>query len=564
MKKLITVVSLTTLFLVLLTNISLVSAKTLTSKSDSVHIWCSPNLAEIATSWMSEYTRLNSDIKMELKIVDNDKVPLLTQNPEFLGFVSNDFLPGEKKETEWRMVIARNVIVPVINSKNPYLNKIKEQGITPGQFAKVLEVTSNQSWGILLDDEQLTSNECYCFGEQNMDACLSDFLKINQEKIHYLKVSGKDEFIAKILNDPYSIGFCLLTDVLDAGNQELLSGISIIPIDKNGNKKVDYFEDIYGSYDDLSRGIWIGKYPRALYENIYAVSATQPREEINVDFLEWVLTEGQPYLFTAGLSELVFNERKSKIEDLTEVQSPIIEANTNSNQAGMILIFMGLLVVGGFILFLVFYFKREKKYASFENQLNTAVFGEHSITAPSGLFFDKTHTWAFMEKEGSVRIGIDDFLQHVTGSITKVKMKNLGEKITKGDTFLSIIQHGKQLDIKAPVSGTIMERNICLQNKSSIINSSPYDEGWVYKVKSDNWLKEIKSLFMGEAYKDWLKSEFTRLKDFISFRIKPESSMNMQVVMQDGGEIKDNVLEEFGPQVWEEFQNDFINSSNRI
>lgn len=563
MKKLITLISLATLFLVLLTS-TMVSAKTLEAKSDSVHVWCNPSLTEIATSWVSEYTRLNSEIKMGLKVVDKEAVPLLMQKPDYLGFFSNDFLPLVEDKPVWKMAVARNVIVPVINSKNPLLNKIQQQGITPTKFAEVFGNSSNQSWGNLLDDEQFSSSACYFIGDKNVDACLSEFLKTNQKEIQYLKVSGKEEFLTEILNNPYSIGFCRLNDVLDAENQEFVNGISIVPIDKNGNNKVDYFEDIYGSYDDLSRGIWIGKYPKALYENIYAVSVAQPTQEKNLDFLEWVLTEGQPYLFTAGYSELVFNERKSKIENLTLIQLPIIDVQANSNRAGMILIVIGLLAVAGFIMFFVFYFRGEKKDADQENLSKTTVFGEHSITAPSGLFFDKSHTWAFMEKEGAVRIGIDDFLQHVTGSITKVKMKNPGEKITKGDTFLSIIQHGKQLDIKSPVSGTIMEKNICLQNKSSIINISPYDEGWVYKVKSDNWLKEIKSLFMGDTYQTWLQSEFIRLKDFLSLRIKPESSLNMQVVMQDGGEIKDHLLEEFGPLVWEEFQNDFINGTNRI
>lgn len=564
MKKLIPLISLATLFVVLFTNITQVSAKYSEVNNDSVRVWCSPGMSEIATFWVSEYTRLNPEIKIGLKIASKEEVPVFMEKPDYLGFFSNDFIPINNNKPEWKMAVGRDIIVPVMNAKNPYNKEILQKGITPAQFAEVFVGSSNQSWGKLLGDEQLNSIGCFCFGEEYIDVCLSEFLKTNKEKIHYSKVSGKDEFITEILNNPYSIGFCRLTDILNVENQELLKGISLVPIDKNGNKKVDYFEDIYSNTGDLARGIWIGKYPRALYENLYVVSGAQPTGEKNLDFLEWILTAGQPYLFSAGYSELLFNERKSKLEDLAEDRTPIIEAQTNSNQAGMILIFIGVIAVGVFILFLVFYFKSEKKDAVRESLPNSAVFGEHSITAPSGLFFDKSHTWAFMEKEGSVRIGIDDFLQHVTGSITKVKMKNPGEKITKGDTFLSIIQYGKQLDIKSPVSGIIMERNLCLQNKSSIINSSPYGEGWVYKVKSDNWLKEIKSLFMGETYQIWLQNEFIRLKDFLSLRIKPESSLNMQVVMQDGGEIKDHLLEEFGPLVWEEFQNDFINTSNKV
>ncbi|MFA5418546.1 MAG: hypothetical protein WC341_08815 [Bacteroidales bacterium] len=563
MKKFIPLISLATLFVVLTTNIEQVSAKSFEAKSDSVQIWCSPDLAEIASSWASGYTRINPEIKLGLKIAGKDDIPELMEKPEFFWFFSSDFFSGDKNVTVRTTTVGREIIVPVMNTKNPFLNQILQQGIAPAQFAEVFAGSSNPTWGKLLDDGSLNSVGCACFVETYIDSNLSEFLKTNQDIIHYSKVLGKEGFVTEILNNPNSIGFCRLTDVLDPENQELLEGISLVPIDMNSNKKVDYFEDIYTNSGDLARGIWIGKYPRALYQNIYALSGIQPAGETNLEFLEWILTGGQSYLYSAGYSELVFNERKSKLEDLTEVRVPIVDAQTKSNHSGMILIIIGLLVVGGFILFLVInYFGGEKKEAALEDRPHIPVFGEHSVTAPAGLFFDKSHTWAFMEKEGTVRIGIDDFLQHVTGSITKVKMRNPGEKIRKGEPFLSLIQYGKQLDIKSPVSGTILERNKWLQTESSILNISPYGEGWVYLMKSDNWLKEIKSLFMGESYQAWLQYEFSRLKDFLSYHIKSKSLVNLPVVLQEGGEMKDHLLEEFGPQVWEEFQNDFINGAD--
>ena len=61
-----------------------------------------------------------------------------------------------------------------------------------------------------------------------------------------------------------------------------------------------------------------------------------------------------------------------------------------------------------------------------------------------------------MEQNGIVKVGIDDFLQHITGPITRIKMKNEGDKVKKGEQILSLIQNGKQLNIYAPVSGTII------------------------------------------------------------------------------------------------------------
>ena len=75
-------------------------------------------------------------------------------------------------------------------------------------------------------------------------------------------------------------------------------------------------------------------------------------------------------------------------------------------------------------------------------------------------------------------------------------MKIPGEKIKKGDIVLSLVQKGKQLNIYSPVSGTIKEQNKALLTNSSLINSSPYSDGWIYMIEPTNWLREIQFLDM--------------------------------------------------------------------
>ena len=166
-----------------------------------------------------------------------------------------------------------------------------------------------------------------------------------------------------------------------------------------------------------------------------------------------------------------------------------------------------------------------------------------------------------MEKDGNVRIGIDDFLQHVTGPITRINMKNPGDSIKKGEPFLTLIQQGKHLNIQSPVSGIVREQNKGLVANSSIINTAPFSEGWVYVVEPANWLKEIQAFAMGDKYRNWLKTEFSRLKDFLTSGIKSLGIVEPTPILQDGGELRDGILESFGPEVWEEFQTGFINLS---
>ncbi len=186
-------------------------------------------------------------------------------------------------------------------------------------------------------------------------------------------------------------------------------------------------------------------------------------------------------------------------------------------------------------------------------------FSENTIVVPKGLYFDKTHTWAFMDKDGMVKIGIDDFFPHVTGLLTGIKMKNSGETIKKNEVFLSIIRNGKQLNIKAPVSGVIKTQNKALLTNTSLINSFPYSDGWVYVIEPTNWVREIQFLFIAEKFSTWLNTEFTRLKDFLAVYSKVNTPEYAGVILQDGGALKDGVLSNLDPEIWEDFQTNFIN-----
>jgi hypothetical protein len=67
-------------------------------------------------------------------------------------------------------------------------------------------------------------------------------------------------------------------------------------------------------------------------------------------------------------------------------------------------------------------------------------------------------------------------------------------------------------------------------------------------------------LDMAEKYKLWLTNEFSRIKDFLAATLKPDSPEYAYVVLQDGGVLKDNILADFGPEVWEDFQTNFLDT----
>ena len=68
-------------------------------------------------------------------------------------------------------------------------------------------------------------------------------------------------------------------------------------------------------------------------------------------------------------------------------------------------------------------------------------------------------------------------------------------------------------------------------------------------------------MIMADKFREWLDDEFTRLKDFMATSASSNRVVYDHIVLQDGGELTDNVLADMAPEVWEDFQNQFIDVS---
>jgi glycine cleavage system H lipoate-binding protein/ABC-type phosphate transport system substrate-binding protein len=528
-------------------------------QTGSVSIMCTPDLNELTSKWAKEYSSLNPEVKIDVNKVSFESPKLGTG--EHLGFVSNKALSDSKDAGLWKLAVGRNVIVPVINSGNQYLTELQKKGIAQEQFIQIFKNAGTANWGTLVSNSSKEPVRIYVVNDETIKSGLSKFLKDTKIQDASITFGTREDVISAIQGDPYAIGFCKVVDVQNIDNQSLIANVSLLPIDKNGNGTIDYMEDIYADLNTFHRGVWIGKYPKMLVSNIYAVSSVQPVKDAEIAFLKWVLTDGQKYMTANGFSDLASSESQSQLDKINFAAVNLVE-DKNASTLSKILVGILTAIVLGLLISAVVRSNRKRKLTLSIAGTNSdeTGFDAISVALPNGLYFDKTHTWAFMEKDGLVSIGIDDFLQHITGPITRVEMKNAGEKIKKGELLFSIIQSGKQLNMYAPVSGVIKKQNEALLNNSSFLNQSPYSDGWVYRIEPSNWFKEIQLLDMSEKYRNWLRAEFSRMKDFMAAILKPESPEYAHVVLQDGGELKEGVLSDFGPEVWEDFQANFLDT----
>ena len=532
------------------------------SSAGSINVTASPELYDLTMKWANEYCRLNPTQKISVSKTSVNNVSELISSGE-IGFISEESFHQLNSHSIWSTVVGRDVIVPIMSTENPLINEIYLRGITTKDLVRIITNPGNENWGQFAGNTQNVPLHVFVTNDESTQTMLKNFINSNQLSTSEIQLLSNQEMISAIQKDPNAIGFCNLTQITDPDNQNLLEGLKFVPIDKNANGKIDYVENIYDNIETFTRGVWIGKYPNALSSVIYSVSSAMPDDNTEVAFLKWVLSDGQSFLKENGYSDLVYNERLSQIAKFGQPEMyATIPVERTSSILSVILLILFSVIMFGVVVELVFRQARKRNKSSQEfSSASIGVFNEESVVIPKGIYFGKTHSWAFMKKNGSVRIGIDDFMQHITGKITRVELKSEGDTVKKGELLLSIIRKGKLLNIYSPISGTITEVNKSLETNSSLLNSAPYSDGWIYMIEPTNWGLEIQYLMIADKYKEALKDEFMRLKAFFTTILKAHSNDLAYVTMQDGGELIDNPLAELDPNVWDDFQTKFIDTS---
>lgn len=117
---------------------------------------------------------------------------------------------------------------------------------------------------------------------------------------------------------------------------------------------------------------------------------------------------------------------------------------------------------------------------------------------PSDVMYHPEHTWARPEGD-IVVVGISDYAQDQLGEVLYVEMPEVGDEVTQGEVFGSIESAKVVSDLYAPVSGEVVEINEALEDSPELTNESPYENGWVIKVKVKD-KEELNNLLDSEKY----------------------------------------------------------------
>jgi glycine cleavage system H protein len=126
------------------------------------------------------------------------------------------------------------------------------------------------------------------------------------------------------------------------------------------------------------------------------------------------------------------------------------------------------------------------------------------MAAPKDLRFTKTHEWVKLDGDIAT-FGLTDFAQNELGDITYLELPDVGSTVTHDEPFGVVESVKAASDIYAPIDGEVVERNDAVVDAPEVVNSSPYGDAWLIKVRIGD-PTQVESLMNPSAYDEFAEA----------------------------------------------------------
>lgn len=266
-------------------------------------------LYPLVVKWSEEYKKINPDVTFNISAGGAGKgmTDALSGTAD-LGMYSKAVSKEEYDKGCWRIGTVIDAVVPTVNANNPYINIIKERGLTCEQFTAIFIDGTVTTWeqALNIKSQGVTPINVYtrsdaCGAADTWAAYLG---KKKQENLKGTGVNADPGLADAVAKDVYGIGFNNTIYAYDIKTGNKRENLEVIPIDINGNGKIDTEESVYSSFTTILKAIKDGVYPSPPARELNIVSKGKPQKQCVIDFLKWCLTDGQKFVTEAGYVEL--------------------------------------------------------------------------------------------------------------------------------------------------------------------------------------------------------------------------------------------------------------------
>jgi len=160
------------------------------------------------------------------------------------------------------------------------------------------------------------------------------------------------------------------------------------------------------------------------------------------------------------------------------------------------------------------------------------------------------HTWARETGDGNIVVGVDAFAQSLIGAVHDMKLPRVLKHVSQGAAALDLWHGQRHVRLVSPVSGWVVEKNEMVVNDPSLVNSAPYGDGWLFKVKASRLPNELANLLTGKPAMQW--------NDVVREQLRRLFTTTPALLMQDGGVMVENLAERCSDEEWKTICKEFF------
>jgi phosphate transport system substrate-binding protein len=281
-------------------------------------------LYPMVVRWAEEFSKIHPLVKIDVAAGGAGKgmADCLAKVVD-IGMVSRDIYPAEIEKGAWWTSVTKDAVVPTVNRKNPVLKELLICGVSKENFIDIWITGQVKTWGqVFMSQFEGGGSTDIIHVYTRSDACgaaktWAKYLGKNQEDLLGVGVYGDPGLAEAVKKDILGIGFNNINYAYDAETKIEVGDLKVLPIDLNGNGVLDEEEDFYGGRDKIMEAIATGKYPSPPARPLHFVTQGKPERKVVLEFIRWVLTDGQRYVPESGyinLTEEKIAEELKKLE----------------------------------------------------------------------------------------------------------------------------------------------------------------------------------------------------------------------------------------------------------
>ena len=258
-------------------------------------------LYPITVKWAQEFKKLHPKVVFNISAGGAGKgITDALSGLVDIGLASRDIDPAEVKKGAYTIYVTKDAVVPTFNTGNPDAAELLAKGVKKDQFLNVFVTGNIKNWKQLAGKVSVPIHIYTRSDAAGAGETWAKYFGKKQEDLLGVGVYGDPGLATAVKRDPTAIGYNNIAYLYDLKTRKQVAGVHALPIDVNGNGKIDQDENFYGTIDELTDAIAAGKYPSPPARNLGFLFKGKPKKKELVEFVKYVLTTGQKFVDENG------------------------------------------------------------------------------------------------------------------------------------------------------------------------------------------------------------------------------------------------------------------------